>query len=62
VLEQDYVVDVAELPISAFATRPMSGLKCDVVLHHAEASLWWLIILISFVKWLFLRVSQYSHC
>jgi hypothetical protein len=48
-LDLDYVVAAAELPTSAFATRPLSGLKCEVVLHHAEASLQWLIILVSFV-------------
>jgi hypothetical protein len=34
-LDQDYVVDVAEFPTSAFTIRPLSGLKCEVVLHHA---------------------------
>jgi hypothetical protein len=48
-LDQDYVEDAAELPTSAFATRPLSGLKCEFVLHHAEASLQQLIILFSFV-------------
>jgi hypothetical protein len=38
-LDQDHVVDAAELPTSAFATKPLSGLKCEVVLHHAIASL-----------------------
>jgi hypothetical protein len=33
------VVDAAELPTSAFATRLLSGLKCEVVLHHAEADI-----------------------
>jgi hypothetical protein len=47
--DQDYVMDAAELPTSAFATRALSGLKCEVVLHHAEASLQRLIILVSFV-------------
>jgi hypothetical protein len=36
-LDQDYVVDATELPTSAFATRPLSGLKCEVKLYHAEA-------------------------
>jgi hypothetical protein len=49
VLDQDYVVDAAELPTSAFATRPLSGLKCEVMLHHAGASLQRLIVLVSFV-------------
>jgi hypothetical protein len=48
-LDRDYVVDVAELPTSAFSTRPLSELKCEVMLHHAEASLQWLIVLVSFV-------------
>jgi hypothetical protein len=39
VLDQDYVVDTAELPTSAFATRPLSGLRCEIMLHHTEASL-----------------------
>jgi hypothetical protein len=43
VLYQDYVGDAAGLPTSA------SGLKCEVILHHAEASLQQLIILISFI-------------
>jgi hypothetical protein len=38
-LDHDYVVHAAELPTSAFATRPLSGLKCEVMLHHAEPSL-----------------------
>lgn len=46
-LDQDCVVDAAELPTSAFATKPLSGLKCELMLHHAEASLQQLIILVS---------------
>jgi hypothetical protein len=38
-LDRNYVVDAAELPTSAFATRLLSRLKCEVTLHHAEASL-----------------------
>jgi hypothetical protein len=49
VLVQDYVVDAAELPTSTFATRLLSGLKCEAVLHHAEASLQWLLVLVSFI-------------
>jgi hypothetical protein len=49
VLDQDYVVDAAVLPTSTFATRQLSGLKCEVMLHHVEASLQHLIILVSFV-------------
>jgi hypothetical protein len=49
VLDQVYVVDAAELPTSEFATRPLSRLKCDFVLHQAEASLQLLIVLVSFV-------------
>jgi hypothetical protein len=48
-LYQDYVMDAAELPISAFATSPLSGLKCEVMLHHAGASLQRLIVLLSFI-------------
>jgi hypothetical protein len=48
-LDQDYVADAAQLPTSAFATRPLSGLKCEVMLHHSEASLQQLIVLVSFV-------------
>jgi hypothetical protein len=44
-LGQDYVVDTAQLPTSAFATRQ----RCEVLLHHAEASLQRLIVLVSFV-------------
>jgi hypothetical protein len=36
VLDQYYVVDAISLPTSAFATVPLSGLKCEVVLHHIE--------------------------
>jgi hypothetical protein len=39
VSHQLYVVDNAELSTSAFATRVLSGLKCEVMHHHAEASL-----------------------
>jgi hypothetical protein len=53
-LDQDYVVDAAELPTSAFSTRPLSGLKCEVVLHHAEAGLFHLMALHNFS-----RVLQY---
>jgi hypothetical protein len=45
----DHVVDGAELPTCAFATRLLSGLKCEVMLHHAEVSLQLFIILVSFV-------------
>jgi hypothetical protein len=38
-LDQDYVVDAAEIPTSAHTTRLLSGLKCEVMLHDAEASL-----------------------
>jgi hypothetical protein len=48
-LDQDCLVAAAELGTSAFATRPLSELKCEVVLHHAEAALQQLIILISFI-------------
>jgi hypothetical protein len=48
-LNQDFVVDAAELPTSTFATRPLPGLKCEVTPHDAEVSLQWLIILISFI-------------
>jgi hypothetical protein len=48
-VDHDYMVDVAELPTSAFATRLLSGLKCEVMLHHAEASLQRLIIMVSFI-------------
>jgi hypothetical protein len=30
------MVDAAKLPTSTFATRPLSGMKFEVVLHHAE--------------------------
>jgi hypothetical protein len=46
VLDQDYVVDAAKL---IFVTRLLSGLKCEVMLHHAKASLQWFIILVSFI-------------
>jgi hypothetical protein len=49
VLHQDYVVDAAELHISAYATRPLFGLKCEVMVHHAESSLQWLIVQVSFI-------------
>jgi hypothetical protein len=49
VMDHDYEADAAELPTSAFTARPLSGLKCEVVFHHREASLQCLIILISFV-------------
>jgi hypothetical protein len=48
-LDRDYVVDAAELLTSAFVARLLSRLKCEVMLHHAEASLQLLIILVSFV-------------
>jgi hypothetical protein len=48
-LDQDYAVDVAELPTSAFATRPLSGLKCEVMLHHAEASFQQLTVLVPYI-------------
>jgi hypothetical protein len=48
-LDQDCVVDAAEVPTYAFATRLLSGMRCGVVPHHAEASLQQLIILVSFV-------------
>jgi hypothetical protein len=51
-LDQDYVVDAAGLPTYTFAARPLSGLKCEVVLHHAETSFQLLIVQVSFVYWL----------
>jgi hypothetical protein len=48
-LDWDYVVDAPELPISAFVTRLLSKLKCEVMLHHAEVSLQWSFVLVSFV-------------
>jgi hypothetical protein len=36
VIDQDYVVDTGELPTSAFATMQLCGLKCEVMLYHAE--------------------------
>jgi hypothetical protein len=47
-LDQDCVVDAAEHLTSAFATRPLPALKCEVVLHHADASFQWLTVLVSF--------------
>jgi hypothetical protein len=38
-LDQDYMVDAAEFPTSTFATRLSSGLTCENMLHHADASL-----------------------
>jgi hypothetical protein len=35
-LGKGYVVDTAEVPTSGFAVRPLSGLKCEVVFHHAS--------------------------
>jgi hypothetical protein len=49
-LVQDYVVDAAEVATSAFATRLLSGLKCEVMFHHAEDSFQRLIFLVSFVN------------
>jgi hypothetical protein len=46
------VVDAAELPTSALASSPQLGLKSEVMLHHAEASLQRLIVLVSSVQWL----------
>jgi hypothetical protein len=43
------VIDNAELPTSAFATRLLSGLMYEIMFHHAEASLQRLIVLVSFV-------------
>jgi hypothetical protein len=48
-LDQDHVVDAAEIPAFPFVTRLLSGLVCQVMLHHAEASLQHLIILVSFI-------------
>jgi hypothetical protein len=50
VLDQGYVADDAEIPISASGTRPLYRLKCEAMFHHAEASLQLLIILVSFVQ------------
>jgi hypothetical protein len=49
VLDQNCMMDAAEFPISASAARPLSGLKCEVMLYHVEASLQWLSTLISFI-------------
>jgi hypothetical protein len=38
-LDQDYMVDDAELTTSDFVTRSLYGLQREVVLHQAEASL-----------------------
>jgi hypothetical protein len=46
-LDQDYMVDAAELPTFAFATRLLPRLNCEV--HHAEASLQQSVFLVSFV-------------
>jgi hypothetical protein len=43
-LVEDYVVDAVERPTSSFATRSLSGLKCEVMLHHSEALLQQLIV------------------
>jgi hypothetical protein len=48
-LDRDYVMGAAELPTSAFATSPLSELKCEVMLHHAGASLQRLIVLVPVV-------------
>jgi hypothetical protein len=48
-LDQNYAVDAAELPTSAFATTSLSGLKCEVMIRHAETSLQRLIVLVPFV-------------
>jgi hypothetical protein len=49
VLDHDYVVDAGELLASISATRLRYGLKCEVMLHQAEASLQKVIILVSFI-------------
>jgi hypothetical protein len=49
VLDKDYVVDAAGLLTLIFATRLLSGMKCEVMFHHAKASLQWFIIVVSFV-------------
>jgi hypothetical protein len=49
-LQQDNVVDASETHTSALATRSLSGLKCEVVLHHAEASLHLSNILVSIAQ------------
>jgi hypothetical protein len=48
-LHQGYAVDAAELTTSAYATRPLSGLKCEVLLNHVDASLQRLSVLVTFV-------------
>jgi hypothetical protein len=48
-LDQEFVVDAADLTTSAFATRLLSRLKSEIVFHHAGVSLQILIILGSFV-------------
>jgi hypothetical protein len=48
-INQDYVVDAAELNISTSETRPLSSLKCEIMPHNAEAALQWLIIQVSFI-------------
>jgi hypothetical protein len=45
----DNVVDAVELPTLGFATRPLSGLKCEIVLHRAEASLYRFTVLVSLI-------------
>jgi hypothetical protein len=40
------VLDTAEFLSSAFAIRLLFGLKCEVVLHDAEASFQWLIVMV----------------
>jgi hypothetical protein len=50
--DQEYVVEAAEFPTSASATRPLSWPKCEVLLRHAEPSIHRSIVLISFVWWL----------
>lgn len=47
-LDQDYEVDAAGLPTSALAARVLSGLKSEVMLLHAEASLQLLIFQVPF--------------
>lgn len=39
VLDYAYIVGTAELPVFTSVTRLLSGLKCEVMLHHEEASL-----------------------
>jgi hypothetical protein len=49
-LGQEYLVDASQLPTSAFATSPpLPGLKCEVLLHHAEASVQRLFLSVSFI-------------